>query len=108
MLRGWQAQNAAQRYVVVEPVLDVEGAERHAGADSLPRDLAPEVVVLDGGIHHVLRPALVGQEHRVRRVGRGPDGPSRFAPVTIAVRSVDTPSVDSTQSSVSGRAQRAR
>jgi diaminopimelate decarboxylase len=43
-----------------------------------------EVVVLDGGIHHVLRPALVGQEHRVRRVGRGPEGPSRFAPVTIA------------------------
>ena len=43
-----------------------------------------EVVVLDGGIHHVLRPALVGQEHRVRRVGRAPDGPSRFAPVTIA------------------------
>ena len=24
------------------------------------------VVILDGGIHHVLRPALVGQEHRVR------------------------------------------
>ena len=26
------------------------------------------VVILDGGIHHVLRPALVGQEHRVRPV----------------------------------------
>ena len=25
-----------------------------------------DVVVLDGGIHHVLRPVLVGQEHRVR------------------------------------------
>ena len=25
------------------------------------------VVILDGGIHHVLRPALVGQEHRVAR-----------------------------------------
>ena len=24
------------------------------------------VVILDGGVHHVLRPALVGQEHRVR------------------------------------------
>ena len=24
------------------------------------------VVILDGGIHHVLRPALVGQEHRIR------------------------------------------
>ncbi len=24
------------------------------------------VVILDGGVHHVLRPALVGQEHRIR------------------------------------------
>ncbi len=24
------------------------------------------VVVLDGGVHHLLRPALVGQEHRIR------------------------------------------
>ena len=29
----------------------------------------PRVVILDGGIHHLLRPALVGQEHRVRRLG---------------------------------------
>jgi diaminopimelate decarboxylase len=42
-----------------------------------------EVVVLDGGVHHVLRPALVGQEHRVRRLGRAPDASARFAPVTI-------------------------
>jgi diaminopimelate decarboxylase len=28
------------------------------------------VVILDGGIHHVLRPALVGQEHRVRPLTR--------------------------------------
>jgi diaminopimelate decarboxylase len=28
------------------------------------------VVVLDGGVHHVLRPALVGQEHRVRLVAK--------------------------------------
>ena len=27
------------------------------------------VVILDGGVHHVLRPALVGQEHRVRPLG---------------------------------------
>jgi pyrroline-5-carboxylate reductase len=46
MLRGWQAQDAAQRYVVVEPVLDVEGAERHANAETLPQDIAPDVVVL--------------------------------------------------------------
>jgi diaminopimelate decarboxylase len=44
------------------------------------------VVILDGGIHHVLRPALVGQEHRVRvltgRAASGTEG-QRF-PVTIA------------------------
>ena len=44
------------------------------------------VVILDGGIHHVLRPALVGQEHRVRvltgRAASGSEG-QRF-PVTIA------------------------
>ncbi|MBI2777051.1 MAG: hypothetical protein HYX57_07285 [Chloroflexi bacterium] len=39
------------------------------------------VVILDGGIHHVLRPALVGQEHRIRVLGAG--GPKAF-PVTIA------------------------
>ncbi len=42
-----------------------------------------DVVVLDGGIHHLLRPALVGQEHRVRRLVAGPDAASRFVPVTI-------------------------
>ena len=45
------------------------------------------VVILDGGIHHVLRPVLVGQEHRVRVVSGAATGstgaPSRF-PVTIA------------------------
>jgi diaminopimelate decarboxylase len=44
------------------------------------------VVILDGGIHHVLRPALVGQEHRVRvltgKAASGSEG-QRF-PVTIA------------------------
>jgi len=43
-----------------------------------------EVVILDGGIHHLLRPALTGQEHRVRRVGPAGEGSGRFAPVTIA------------------------
>jgi diaminopimelate decarboxylase len=46
-----------------------------------------EVAILDGGIHHVLRPALVGQEHRVRRLGgkaAAREGIGRFAPVTIA------------------------
>jgi diaminopimelate decarboxylase len=43
-----------------------------------------EVVILDGGIHHLLRPALVGQEHRVRRLCRGSQASGRFAPITVA------------------------
>jgi len=39
------------------------------------------VAVLDGGVHHVLRPALVGTEHRVRLLG-GSGG--RPVPVTVA------------------------
>jgi len=50
------------------------------------------VVILDGGVHHFLRPALVGQEHRVRAyAGRaGPTGDplttgsGRLAAVTVA------------------------
>lgn len=39
------------------------------------------IAILDGGVHHVLRPALVGQEHRVRRL----TGATRHAsPVTVA------------------------
>lgn len=46
------------------------------------------VVVLDGGIHHVLRPALTGQDHRVRvltgaSAGRAGGAAQRF-PVTVA------------------------
>ena len=32
------------------------------------------VVILDGGVHHVLRPALVGQEHRLRAFSGHGDG----------------------------------
>ena len=46
------------------------------------------VVILDGGIHHLLRPALVGQEHRVRALTGAAAAPGaanaqRF-PVTVA------------------------
>jgi diaminopimelate decarboxylase len=41
------------------------------------------VVVLDGGVHHVLRPALVGQEHRVRLVGK-PSPLAKARPLTVA------------------------
>lgn len=44
------------------------------------------VVILDGGVHHLLRPALVGQEHRVRPLGGRADAPptTRLQPVTVA------------------------
>ena len=44
------------------------------------------VVILDGGVHHLLRPALVGQEHRVRAFGaRGEGvGTTRLQPITVA------------------------
>ena len=42
-----------------------------------------EIVILDGGIHHALRPALVGQPHRV--ILLGPDQTAAaVGPVTIA------------------------
>jgi diaminopimelate decarboxylase len=40
------------------------------------------VVILDGGVHHVLRPVLVGQEHRIRALGTESGG--RMVPVTVA------------------------
>ena len=44
------------------------------------------VVILDGGVHHLLRPALVGQEHRIRAFGARQDlpGNGRLQPVTVA------------------------
>jgi diaminopimelate decarboxylase len=40
------------------------------------------VAILDGGVHHVLRPALVGQEHRLRVFTARGDG--RSQPMTVA------------------------
>jgi diaminopimelate decarboxylase len=42
-----------------------------------------EVVILDGGVHHLLRPVLVGQEHRIRVLGARGRG-RRAWPVTVA------------------------
>lgn len=39
------------------------------------------IAILDGGVHHVLRPALVGTEHRVRLLG---PSTARPVPVTVA------------------------
>jgi diaminopimelate decarboxylase len=41
-------------------------------------------VVLDGGVHHVLRPALVGQEHRLRSFPMPSAAASKSFPVTVA------------------------
>ena len=43
-----------------------------------------EIAILDGGIHHLLRPVLVGQEHRVRRLTASADRSTRFTPITLA------------------------
>lgn len=44
------------------------------------------VAILDGGVHHVLRPALVGQEHRIRALGGATEATAggRAVPVTVA------------------------
>ncbi len=44
------------------------------------------VAILDGGVHHVLRPALVGQEHRIRALSGRSDAVAngRVVPVTVA------------------------
>lgn len=43
------------------------------------------VVILDGGVHHLLRPALVGQEHRIRSLStRAETASTRLTPVTVA------------------------
>ena len=47
------------------------------------------VVILDGGVHHLLRPALVGTDHVLRAFPGRPDGPAiraadRTFPVTVA------------------------
>lgn len=42
------------------------------------------VAILDGGIHHLLRPALVGQEHRVQRLTGGVDRAAQEAPLALA------------------------
>jgi len=41
-------------------------------------------IVLDGGIHHLLRPALVGREHRIRLIPRQPRPPGPARPTTVA------------------------
>jgi diaminopimelate decarboxylase len=43
------------------------------------------VAVVDGGIHHILRPALIGAGHRIRRVGRAGRAERSIAPRPVMV-----------------------
>lgn len=42
------------------------------------------VVVIDGGVHQLLRPVLVGQEHRLRVLGERAGWTAKVYPVTVA------------------------
>lgn len=42
------------------------------------------VAMLDTGMHHALRPALVGEGHRLRLLSRAPRPPAEDAPVLVA------------------------
>ena len=42
------------------------------------------VVILDGGIHHLLRPALTGQQHRIRRLGHANESRRHLVRVSVA------------------------
>jgi diaminopimelate decarboxylase len=84
---GWAADPlTARARILLEPGRFLVGAAGAYVSRVVDRKVlhGGEVAILDGGIHHVLRPALVGQEHRVRRLGEPRSGPTRFVPVTIA------------------------
>lgn len=70
VLAARMANDAATREtrVLLEPGRFLVGASGAYVARVIDRKSVGghHVVILDGGIHHVLRPALVGQEHRVR------------------------------------------
>ncbi len=83
---GWAAAaDARSMRLLLEPGRFLVGAAGAYLARVVDRKRVAEteVVVLDGGVHHLLRPALVGQEHRVRVLGTRGRGP-RAWPVTIA------------------------
>jgi diaminopimelate decarboxylase len=71
--------------VIVEPGRFLVGRAGAFVARVVDRKCADgsTVVILDGGIHHLLRPALVGQEHRIVGLGQRRPG-ARPEPVTFA------------------------
>jgi diaminopimelate decarboxylase len=89
--RDWDADPVlSEARLLLEPGRFLVGPAGAYVARVVDRKTVDEsiVVILDGGVHHVLRPALVGQEHRLRAFsGRGEDGASgggRIVPVTVA------------------------
>jgi diaminopimelate decarboxylase len=87
-LAGDRATRAAR--ILLEPGRFLVGASGAYVASVVDRKAVGgrHVVVLDGGIHHLVRPALVGQEHRLR-VLTGPASTRSGAnaqrfPVTVA------------------------
>lgn len=87
LAREWGADPiTAQARILLEPGRFFVGSAGAYVARVLDRKSVDdrEIVILDGGIHHVLRPVLVGQEHRVRRLGAGGEGIGRFVRVTLA------------------------
>jgi diaminopimelate decarboxylase len=72
----------ADARLLLEPgrfLVGPSGAYLARVVDTKTVDGAP-VAILDGGVHHVLRPALVGQEHRVRLLS-----PARGRPVPVTI-----------------------
>jgi len=82
---GWDADEAlADLEIVLEPgrfLVGPAGAYVARVVDVKGSDSAP-VAILDGGINHVLRPALVRSEHRLAVLAS--DGPRAMVPTTVA------------------------
>jgi diaminopimelate decarboxylase len=84
IVAGWATDPwLSGAHLLLEPgrfLVGAAGAYLARVVDAKTVDGKP-IAILDGGVHHVLRPALVGQEHRVRLLSK----PTRRATaVTVA------------------------
>ena len=88
LARAWAADPlTAETRVLVEPgrfLVGPAGAYVTRVVD-VKRVRGRAIAIVDGGINHLLRPVLVGQSQRIRRLGAGQGlGQPTGAPVTIA------------------------
>lgn len=86
---GWRGDPALDgTRVLLEPGRFLVGSAGAYVSRVVDRKTVGEVtvVILDGGVHHLLRPVLTGTEHRIRALTGRAAGPtaSRHFPVTIA------------------------